>query len=109
MPSCSSRIFTHSIFSEMTNGNLVNWKTSEWNMENMVAENLSVGEICLLPKPRDVLLPEQRTFPEHLQICNKLGGEATVVKNKAMHKELNEEVRRMIILPKLDLYDYGNY
>ena len=97
-------------FSDMTNGNLVNWKTAEWNLENMVVDNLSVDEICLLPKPRDVLLPEKRTFPDHMQLCNKLGGKSTVARSDARHaKELIAEVKRMIILPKLDLYDYGNY
>lgn len=73
----------------------------------MVVDYLSVDDICRLPKSRDVLFPEKRTFPDHKQLCNKLGGEATVVRNQAMHKDLNEEVRSMIIRPKLDLYDYG--
>ena len=55
-----------------------------------------VEEVCLLPKPKDVLFPEYRTNENLHLLCNKLGGHITVVDSQSKQDYLVEEFQRLM-------------
>ena len=55
-----------------------------------------VEEVCLLPKPKDVLFPEYRTNENLHLLCNKLGGHITVTDSQLKQDHLVDEFRRLL-------------
>ena len=45
-------------------------------------------EVCQLPKPEDILFPEQRTYSAAKLMCEKVGGKLTVVDSDQKLKKL---------------------
>ena len=89
----------------MTKGNLVNWDDSSWRLDpGMEWIEKGVEEVCLLPKLKDVLFPEYRTNENLHLLCNKLGGQITVVDSQSKQNYLVEEFRRL--MPSDDLRGY---
>jgi hypothetical protein len=76
---------------DMFKGNLVDWTTAEWTLENMIAEKRSIDEVCQLPVPKDVLFPEKRNMSDVKLLCNRMGGNVSVVKDKEMQTRLVEQ------------------
>ena len=87
-----------------TRGNLVNWDNSSWILdEGTEWIEKSVDDVCLLPKPKDVVFPEDRTNEEMHLLCKKLRGHMSVTDNQAKQDALAKEYQRM--LP--EKYDEG--
>ena len=63
----------------------------------------SVEDVCLLPKPKDVVFPEDRTNEEMHLLCKKLRGHMSVTDSQAKQDVLAKEYQRM--LP--EKYDEG--
>lgn len=84
------------LFRDKSKGNLVDWSTAEWALENMVSENRSIDEVCQLPKPTDVLFPEKRNMSDFKLLCDRMGGHVTVVnsteKQSRLVKQFGEEL-----------------
>ena len=59
---------------EMIKGDLVNWDSSEWDLINMTERETSNEEICISPKPGDILFPERKTIHELRSICKRMKG-----------------------------------
>jgi hypothetical protein len=74
----------------MSKGTIVNWETAQWALENMVIEKATLEAVCQLPKPKDVLFPERRSMTDVKMLCNKMGGNTTVVKSVADQDRLTE-------------------
>ena len=55
-------------------GNLVDWDSADWRVDNMVKETRPFDEVCLLPKPRSIGFPEPRSNSDYKLLCNKLKG-----------------------------------
>ena len=55
-------------------GNLVDWESADWRVDNMVRETRPFDEVCLLPKSRSIGFPELRSNSDYKLLCNKLKG-----------------------------------
>ena len=73
-------------------GNLVNWDSANWKIDNMVKETRPFDEVCLLPKPRSIGFPEPRSNSDYKLLCNKLKGELTVITSNMKQEELLENL-----------------
>ena len=73
---------------------MVNWNTAIWNLDHMVQDNKTEEEVCLLPKPRDILFPELRFYHDAKLLCKKVGGEITVVVSDEMQRGLVETFKK---------------
>ncbi len=73
---------------DFSSGNVVNWEKAEWKLTNVVKDKMPLEEVCNVPEPIDVLLPEKRKYREHQLMCNKLKGNVTVVRSEEMQKRL---------------------
>lgn len=74
----------------MPQGDIVAWSTTEWNLQNMVDEELDLDtkRLCKPFKMGYVLFPEKRNITANLDICHKLKGRIPVVRGKEMMYEL---------------------
>ena len=55
----STRSRSHS---KRTKGNIVDWEEAEWNLsEGMEWIEQTTDDVCLLPKPKNTIFPEDRT------------------------------------------------
>ena len=77
-------------------GNVVNWDTASWNLENMVPDNQTEEDVCLLPKPRHIVFPEPRTYHDTQLLCKKVGGRITVVTDNKMQNGLVETFKKTL-------------
>ena len=76
-------------------GNLVDWGSADWQIDNMVKETRPFDEVCLLPKPRSIVFPEPRSNSDYKLLCNKLKGELTVITSDRMQDELIENLKKI--------------
>ena len=81
----------------LAKGNLLNWNDSEWQLDEGIEwREKTFEEVCLIPMPRDILIPEHRSNSESHQLCNKLRGHLTVTdsqeKADALLAELQEKI-----------------
>ena len=53
-------------------------------------------DVCLLPKPRDIIFPESRTFTDSGLLCSKLKGHMSVVDNIEKRDDMAAEFMRVI-------------
>ena len=94
-------------------GNLVDWETSEWSLENMISEEINLEEVCQLPKPKDVVFPERRSMIDSKLLCTKLGGKLTVVIDQRKQDELirkfNTKLAGMYILGEREELDLAKF
>jgi hypothetical protein len=54
----------------------------------MVADQVNISNVCQLPEPKDVLIPEPRTVPDLKLLCEKIKGKVTVIKTYERQKDL---------------------
>jgi hypothetical protein len=80
----------------MNKGNLVNWTTSQWNLTNTVAAKLNTEDICRLPKPKNVVMSENRNMSALKLLCNALGGQIAVARNEVVQEQLILEYLRVL-------------
>ena len=81
----------------MTKGNLVNWDDSTWHLDDGIEWiERTRDDVCLLPKPRDIIFPELRTFTDSILLCSKLNGHMSVVDSPAKQADLAAEYMRVI-------------
>ena len=86
-----------SFSSILTKGNLVNWDDSIWHLDDGIEWIERTREdVCLLPKPRDIIFPESRTFTDSSLLCSKLKGHMSVVDSSAKQDTLAAEFMRVI-------------
>ena len=68
-------------------GNLVNWDYSDWKVTNMTTTDVDYEDICIPPRPGNVLFPEKRNFTSLISLCHKMRGLPAVIKDqKSQHK-----------------------
>ena len=91
-----------------TKGNLVNWDDSVWDLDdgNKWIE-LTKEDLCLLPKPRDIVFPEKRTFADSTLLCRKLKGQLTITDSLAKQEALIAEFMRVIEQNQLNQWHFG--
>ena len=75
----------------LSKGDLVNWETSSWDLSHMEVIEKSQDEVCLLPKPRDIVFPELRENEEMHLLCNKLKGSMSITDSQDTQNRLVEE------------------
>ena len=79
---------------KLTKGNIVNWEEAEWSLsEGMEFIEQTMDDVCLLPKPKNTIFPEDRTNRDMHQLCNKLKGHMTVTDGQAKQDRLTEEFK----------------
>ena len=81
-------------FSKFSKGNLINWDDSPWILDpGMVWIQKEMDEICLLPRPKDIIFPEPRTNADFHLLCNKLKGHLSVSDTQSNMDSLIEEFK----------------
>ena len=81
----------------MTKGNLVNWDDSIWHLDEGIEWIEKTREdVCLLPKPKDIVFPESRTFTDSNLLCSKLKGHMSVTDSVAKQDAMGKEFMRVI-------------
>ena len=80
---------------KMFKGDLVNWDESGWDLVNITEINNSEEEICISPKPGDVLFPEKRTLESLKSICGRFKGQVSVIKDEESQSEMSDKVAAM--------------
>ena len=89
--------FTLQYFSLLTKGNLVNWDNSIWHLDDGIEwTERTRDDVCLLPKPRDIIFPESRTFTDSSLFCTKLKGHMSVTDSQVKQAALAKEFMRVI-------------
>ena len=63
-------------------------------MKNMMRVSKTEEEVCQLPEPEDILFPEQRTYSDAKLICEKVGGQMTVVNSNHMLRKLVDTFKK---------------
>ena len=76
---------------------MLNWENSEWQLDEGVEwSEKTFKEVCLIPQPADIFIPEHRSNLESHQLCNKLRGHLSVTdsqeKAEAMLAELQLKI-----------------
>ena len=75
-------------------GNLVNWEDSSWYLdEGMEWIEMLAEEVCILPRPMDIIFPEYRTYDDMRLLCNKLSGALTVTDGQTKQDDLINQFR----------------
>ena len=59
-------------------GDLVNWKTANWSLTNMVERQMTYDDICKVSSLGTVLIPGTYNMSAALSLCRHLNGEYTV-------------------------------
>ena len=76
---------------------MINWDTAHWHIdEGMEWIEKNMDEICLLPKPKNIIFPEFRTHEDSHLLCQKLRGGMTVVDSRAKQHALVEEYKKAL-------------
>ena len=76
---------------------MINWDTARWHIdEGMKWVEKGMDEVCLLPKPKDTIFPELRTFEDSHLLCNKLKGKMTIVDSQDKQDTLIKEYRAVL-------------
>ena len=76
---------------------MIDWDNSKWQLDEGIEwREKSFKEVCLIPQPADIFIPEHRSNSESHQLCNKLRGHLSVTdsqeKAEAMFAELQPKV-----------------
>ena len=73
----------------MIKGNLVNWETTEFDIENMEVLDVTMDSICIPTRPGHVLFPDKRNFTAMVSLCQKFQGIPSIIKDEATLNELS--------------------
>ena len=57
---------------------------------------MSAEEVCILPRPTDIIFPEYQTYDDMLLLCNKLGGHLSVTDGQAKQDDLINEFEKKL-------------
>ena len=79
---------------QMLKGNLVNWDSSRWELVNMTERDATNEEICVSPRPGNVLFPEKRNTTSLQSICRKMRGKASVIRDAKEQTKMTEEASK---------------
>ena len=83
--------------SDLNKGNLVNWEDSSWYLdEGMEWIDMLAEDVCILPRPMDIIFPEYRTYEDMLLLCNKLSGSLSVTDGQTKQDDLINEFKRKL-------------
>ena len=63
----------------------------------MVRVSRTEEEVCQLPEPEDILFPEPRTYSGTKLLCEKVGGQMTVVNNNHTLMKLVDTFKKKAI------------
>ena len=74
----------------MSQGNIVNWKSSKWEVTNMRYRKYDDQQVCNPKPPKYVILPRPMTFDRGEKVCRMLRGRIAVVKTKKDDDEIAE-------------------
>jgi hypothetical protein len=72
-------------------GNVVRWSTSEWQLENMVKEDLAFEHICKPPNLGNLLFPTLRNMSSSVLLCKRMNSNITVIKSKSTQDDLTRQ------------------
>ena len=89
-------------------GDLINWDSFQWTMENMEESQLDYKSICK-KAPTNVLLPQSMSVYDGIDQCRKFGGEMTVCSGKQMEMDLiaDEYFQKLVYSRKDELFALG--
>ena len=91
-------------------GDLINWDSFQWTMENMDQSEMDYTSICK-KAPTNVLLPQSMSVYNGLDQCRKFGGEMTVCSGKEMELDLiaDEYYQKLVYSRKDELFALGGW
>ena len=75
-------------------GNLVNWDTAKFEVENMMESNIPMEKVCVPLRPGHVVMPTRMNFTSHLSLCHKFRGKMSVVKEEETQDALGEALKK---------------
>ena len=89
-------------------GDLINWDSFQWRMENMDESDMDYTSICK-KAPNNVLLPQSMSVYDGIDQCRKFGGEMTVCSGKQMELDLiaDEYFQKLVYSRKDELFALG--
>lgn len=76
----------------MLKGDLVNWDTAEFELVNMTLKEVDVSSICIPPRPGHVILPEKRSFHDHMDMCLKFRGVPSTITDAQTQTWMNNKI-----------------
>ena len=79
----------------MMKGDVVNWDRSDWELVNMTSREATDEEICVPPKPGHILFPENRNSSSLTDLCHKMRGKASAIKDEATQLMMTEQIKRV--------------
>ncbi|TRY70496.1 hypothetical protein TCAL_02367 [Tigriopus californicus] len=74
-------------------GNVVNWEESEFELENMVEDEIKMEQLCKPLRPGHVFFPDKRNMTSALDICRKMRARISVVASRQTQDLLIEVYR----------------
>ena len=84
----------------MAKGSLVNWDTASFVLVNMREKEAAAESLCVPARPGDVVMPEKRPFADHVAMCAKWRGLATVVTDSETQHALVAEIMKYPVCTK---------
>ena len=71
-------------------GNIVNWDSADFELENMEARQLPESEICQPLQPGEVFFPHGESFHSAANVCNRLRSQMTVIDTQELQNKLSK-------------------
>ena len=79
-------------FRKVFKGDLVNWDKSTFDIINMTIEDQPMKALCIPPRPGHVPFPMRRNFTTHMELCQKMKGITSVVKDEKTRQWMDNEM-----------------
>ena len=77
-------VSNHSIIhSNKDKGDLVNWDTAQWDVKNMIMDEVTYDEICKSQQLGQVIFPGYRNYTTALKLCQNVGGTLLQIETEA--------------------------
>ena len=71
-------------------GDIVNWDSAEFELENMEVKHLPKSEVCEPLQPGHVFFPHGENFHSAVSVCKKMRAQMTVVDTPELQNQLNK-------------------
>ena len=78
------------IFRNTLKGDIVNWDSAEFMLQNMVMINVPKNEVCQPLQPGHVFFPHGEDFNSAVSVCKKMRSEMTVVDDQDLQHKLSK-------------------
>ena len=64
-------------------GDLVNWETAQWDVKNMIINEVTYDDICKSQELGQVIFPGYRNYTTALALCQNVGGTLLQIETEA--------------------------